>query len=190
MKIWKNLQVRKKMLGFQRASSNNRNSVKSNIPANLAQVINAPGIRVYNHAHGRSQWTYISQYFYERDAKARWIAWNNKTNTPTLSMEYKWYWANNRDRQPSLKIERPPPPVSSAASESMIDPTPIPPSHYCDPHSIIHASTHIHVPRYGPSSIAFVAMHKWNVRIQLEPRALSTYFQRAWKKCPFFPFPE
>jgi len=80
--------------------------------------------------------------------KARWITWNNKTNAPTTSDTLNGIQMVLSKQQRSTALWKsnarhhqcPPPPLS----ESMIDPTPFLPLHYCDPHSIIRASAHIH----------------------------------------------
>jgi len=99
---------------------------------------------------------------------------------PTLSMEYKWYWANNRDRQPSGN--RTPATTSvlhlrHVRINDRSDPIP--------PFALLRPS--FYYPCVGTytfldtASIAFVAMHKWNIPIRHTAQAFLRYLPTCVK---------
>lgn len=125
---------------------------------------------VHNHPRPRPQWTYticapsiFLQTRWKLDELPRTIRPIRRL-PPTLSMEYKWHWANNRDRQPSGNRT----PTTTGVLHYHVrindrsDPIP--------PFALLRSS--FYYPCVGTYTfldtafIAFVAMHKWNIPIQ------------------------
>jgi len=98
---------------------------------------------------------------------------------PTLSMEYKWYWANNRDQQLSGNRTLAITGVlhHHVRINDRSDPIPpfalLPPSFY---YPCVGTYTFL-----DTAFIAFVAMHKWNIPIQRTAQAFLRYLPTCVK---------